>query len=151
MLDHLEAQKAAALEFMHALVYRQDERVTDLNFGTIVMGNLTSAERVTVLAAGGIGCGSSGALVCTGPVQAASYRVTGTQGQVVTVSSPTATSLSGPGGASLAFTPLFPATVSLTNSGATGNLFSVGGYVDIDADTVDGVYTGEIDIRVAYQ
>ncbi|KAH9827912.1 hypothetical protein Tdes44962_MAKER02666 [Teratosphaeria destructans] len=30
MIDYLESQKAAALEFMHALVYRQDERVVDL-------------------------------------------------------------------------------------------------------------------------
>jgi hypothetical protein len=124
----------------------------DLNFGTIVMGAVTANEAVTISGSGAVTCGTSGALTCTGQPQSALYRVNGTQGQVVTVSSAAPSFvLNGPNGATLSFVPSFPATVTLANSGATGTEFTVGGSVTISSSTVDGLYSGQIEIQVAYQ
>lgn len=124
----------------------------DLNFGTIVMGTLTANETVSINAAGVVSCGSSGNLVCTGTPQSAGYRITGTQGQVVVVSSAAASfPLSGSNGGTLNFVPSLPTPITLGNSGSPGNDFSVGGSVSIGSATPDGVYQGQIDIQVAYQ
>jgi hypothetical protein len=124
----------------------------DLNFGTIVMGAVTANEAVTISGSGAVTCGTSGALTCTGQPQSALYRVNGTQGQVVTVSSAAPSFvLNGPNGATLSFVPSFPATVTLANSGATGTEFTVGGSVTISSSTVDGLYSGQIEIQVGYQ
>jgi hypothetical protein len=124
----------------------------DLNFGTIVMGAVTANEAVTISGSGAVTCGTSGALTCTGQPQSALYRVNGTQGQVVTVSSAAPSFvLNGPNGATLSFVPSFPATVTLANSGATGTEFTVGGSVTISSSTVDGLYSGQIEIQAAYQ
>lgn len=124
----------------------------NLNFGTVVMGNITANETVTINAAGTVTCGTSGNLACTGTPQSAGYRVTGTQGQTVVISSSAASfPLTGSNGGTLNFVPTFPATLVLGNSGSPGNDFSVGGSVTIGPSTADGVYTGQIDIQVAYQ
>ena len=51
----------------------------------------------------------------------------------------------------LVFTPNAPASVNLTNSGAPGTNFSVGGSIIITPTTTDGVYTGNINVTVDYQ
>jgi ABC-type amino acid transport substrate-binding protein len=132
-------------------------KLTDLNFGTIVMGTISADQTVTISGAGVVSCGASGAgLTCTNTAQAtasaASYRVTGTQGQVVVISSsPSTLSTTNGGGASLAFTPIIPGPLTLQSSGSAGNDFNVGGSIVIKSSTVDGVYTGDIDVQVAYQ
>ena len=124
-----------------------------LNFGTIVMGTLTGNETVSISQAGAVTCGSSGNLVCSGSPTSARYTVTGTQGQVVVISSSAASftlnNLTQAG--SLTLVPSFPTSLTLGNSGAPGNTFTVGGSVTIGTATTDGVYQGEIDIQVAYQ
>jgi hypothetical protein len=132
-------------------------RLTNLNFGTIVMGTITGDQTVTISGAGVVSCGASGAgLTCTNTAQAtaaaASYRITGTQGQVVVVSStPSTLSTTNGGGATLAFTPIVPGPITLQNSGSAGNDFNVGGSIVINNSTVDGVYTGDVEVQVAYQ
>jgi hypothetical protein len=131
----------------------QLEALRDLNFGTIVMGTIIGNQTVSIDAAGTVSCGASGGgLTCVdSPVPtSALYRVRGTQGQVVVVSVG-ATSLAGPGSASLAFTPIALTGLTLQNSGSVGDEFGVGGSITINSSTVDGVYAGEIDVRVAYQ
>lgn len=125
----------------------------DLNFGTIVMGTITADQTVSISEAGVVSCGASGGgLTCAGSPTSAAYRITGTQGQVVVVSSAAPSfPLSGSNGGTLAFVPSFPSQLTLSNSGSSGNDFNVGGAVVINASTVDGVYSGEIDIQVAYQ
>lgn len=125
----------------------------DLNFGTIVMGTITGDQTVSISAAGVVSCGASGGgLTCTGTPTSASYRITGTQGQVVVVSSSAASfPLSGSNGGSLSFTPSLPSNITLGNSGSPGNDFNVGGSVVINSSTADGVYSGQIDVQVAYQ
>jgi hypothetical protein len=124
----------------------------NLNFGTIVMGTLTGDDVVSISQAGSVACGSSGNLTCSGSPQAASYRITGTQGQVVSISSAAPSyTLSGSNGGTLSFVPSLPGSLTLGNSGAPGNDFSVGGSITIGTATVDGVYSGQIDVQVSYQ
>lgn len=124
----------------------------NLNFGTIVMGDGTYTDVVSINQAGSVSCGTSGKLSCSGSPMAASYRVTGTQGQVVTISSSAPSfALTGSNGGTLEFVPSYPASLTLGNSGSPGNDFSVGGSITISNGTTDGVYAGEIDIQVSYQ
>lgn len=131
-------------------------KLADLNFGTIVMGAITDNQVVTISGAGVVTCGSGGSLTCTNTAQAtaaaASYRVTGTQGQVVVISSsPSSLSTTNAGGSTLLFTPIAPANLTLQSSGDAGNDFNVGGSITVTSSTVDGVYSGEVDVQVAYQ
>lgn len=123
----------------------------NLDFGTIVMGTLTANETVSVTTAGR-NCGTSGNLSCTGTFTTAQFRVNGTTGQQVLVTSATPNYvLTGSNGGTLTLTPSFPSTVTIDNSGNPGSLFEVGGSFVIGSATVDGVYSGTIDIQVSYQ
>jgi hypothetical protein len=127
----------------------------DLSFGTIVMGTIVGDQTVSIDGAGVVTCGAAGGgLTCAGNPTAtsAAYRVTGTQGQVVVISSAAPSfSLTNVNGGTLAFTPSFPTSLTLGSSGAAGNDFNVGGSVVINSSTNDGIYSGQIDIQVAYQ
>lgn len=129
----------------------QLQGLRNLDFGTIVMGTLTANQTVSVTPSGRT-CGSGSGLTCSGTFTTAQYRVNGTNGQQVTVSSVTPTySLTNGSGGSLTLTPSFPANVTIDNSGNPGVLFEVGGSFVITPTTPDGVYSGTIDIQVAYQ
>ena len=54
------------------------------------------------------------------------------------------------GGGTLTLTPVGQASVTLANSGAPGDDFAIGGSIDIAPTTVDGVYTGTVDVKVDY-
>lgn len=129
-------------------------RLTNLNFGTIVMGTITGDQTVSISGAGVVTCGAG--LTCTNTAQAtaaaASYRITGTQGQVVVISGqPSTLTTTNGAGASLSFTPILPGPLTLQNSGSAGNDFNVGGSIVINSSTQDGVYSGDVEVQVAYQ
>lgn len=126
-----------------------------LNFGTIIMGAISSDQVVSIDGAGAVTCGVSG-LTCTNTASAtatsASYSVTGTQGQVVLISTaPTPLTTTNGTGGTLTLTPKAPDKLTLGNSGAAANDFTVGGSITISSTTQDGVYAGEVDVQVAYQ
>ena len=123
----------------------------DLDFGTIVVGTLGGTQTVSVSQGGALG-GCSGALTCSGTVQSAQYRVTGTNNFTVNIAATASnlTNTTSGGGETLAFTPDAPASVGLGNSGAVGVDFTVGGSIDIDPTTVDGLYEGDINVTVDY-
>lgn len=122
----------------------------NLDFGTIVMGTLGGSVTVSMSQAGIVTCATG--LTCTGAPQSALYRVTGTQGQQVIISSATPTfTLTGSNGGTMAFTPSFPASITLGALNAPANDFNVGGSIVIASNQQDGVYSGQIDIQVAYQ
>jgi hypothetical protein len=123
----------------------------NLDFGTIVLGNLTSSQTVTVSTTGRT-CGSGGQLTCSGTFATAQYRVLGTNNQVVLISTATPTStLTNAAGNRLTLTPSMPRTVTMPNSGNQGVVFDVGGSLTIAAGTPDGLYSGTMDVQVAYQ
>jgi hypothetical protein len=128
-----------------------------LNFGTIVMGTISGNQVVSIDGDGKVTCGvEGGGLTCTDTAAttaaSASYSVTGTQGQVVRISTaPTTLNNTSGGGGTLTLTPKAPEQLTLGNSGAAANDFTVGGSITISSSTIDGVYAGEVDVQVAYQ
>lgn len=126
----------------------------DLNFGTIVMGTMASAQTVEMDLSGAITtCGTSGGgLTCVGTPTSAAFNVTGTQGQQLKITAAATYQLTGPGGAALTFTPTLPVgnVVTLPNSGTNGVDFNMGGKVVIATNQAEGIYSGEVNITVEY-
>jgi hypothetical protein len=126
--------------------------VRNLNFGTIVLGaGLGASEAVSITQAGVVTCGPN--LTCSGTVASAQYGVTGTNNlwvNIVATASNLTNTTSG-GSETLVFTPNAPASLQLSNSGAPGDLFQVGGAIAVDSATVDGLYVGNMEVTVDYQ
>jgi hypothetical protein len=118
-----------------------------LDFDTIVMNGVTADRTVTVNDDATITCDTE--LVCAATGTVPTYTVTGTQGQQVNIIKNGST-LNGSNGGTLTLTPVGAASITLTNSGATGDDFTIGGSIVIGAATVDGVYTGTVDVEVDY-
>jgi hypothetical protein len=114
-----------------------------LDFGTIVMNGVTANRTVTLNADATITCATE--LVCAASGTVPTYNVRGTQGQTVNIIK-NASSLTGSNGGSLTLTPVGAASVLLTNSGSPGVDFTIGGAITIGTGTVDGVYTGTVDV-----
>ena len=124
----------------------------NLSFGTVVLNAGTwSGEVVSMTQAGVLTCGGGVNVTCSGTPTSAIYHLVGTNGAVVTVSSP-GFNLNGPGGVTLAFTPNAPATVNLGATGSTTGVdFGVGGSITLASTTVDGLYTGNFAVTADYQ
>lgn len=124
----------------------------NLDLGTIVLsGTGTFSATVGVDRDGNFDCdGDSGDVTCSGTVTAAEYNVSGTNNQVVTIASDDVT-LSDGNGNDLTLTPDHAGTVTLTNSGAPGTDFGVGGSITVTDATPDGVYTGSFAVTADYQ
>lgn len=122
-----------------------------LNFGTIVMNGLTASRTISLDAAGVLDCaGGSTEVVCSGATSVPTYNVRGTNNMVVTVIKNTSTLSNGAGG-TLTLTPVGQNTVTLTNSGAPGTDFGIGGSISIATTQAEGLYTGTVDVQVDYQ
>ena len=149
------AQSGAASQKAQASVKVQKPlqltALRDLQFGTVLVGTFAGTQTVTINA-GGRTCGSGAVLVCSGTFNTAQFRVTGSNNQVVLISSPAPTvTLSNGLGATLSLTLSFPSSISIDNSGNQGKIFDVGGSLPFTSTMADGIYTGTIDIQVAYQ
>ena len=120
-------------------------RNADLDFATIVPTSVAST--VTVTPAGARTCGVG--LVCLGTAAASDFGVTGTTGQVVTVSVPTTVSLTGPGAAMSASLVASASTITL----AALNTFQVGGTLSVGANQLEGSYVtaAPFTVTVNYQ
>ena len=121
----------------------------NLDFGVIVLNNTTFAsETVSVAGAtGAVTCGGGVNMTCSGTPASARYTLAGSAGAVVAVSSP-GFNLSN-GAANLAFTPSYPATVTLDGTGAGEVL--LGGSIPVAGNTPEGVYTGTFNVTANYQ
>lgn len=119
-----------------------------LEFGQVVLGAGTGSWTVAVSLAGVRTCPAP--LVCTGVARPAILNVAGSNGQVVRVTA-SASDLVSAAGDRLRFTPVAPATVTLTNSGTPGKDFNVGGSLTLTAATPDGTYSGTVQVTVDYQ
>ena len=126
--------------------------VGQLNFADIVIPAAgVAATRTIALSDTNVrDCAGAVDVVCSGTTSVPTYTVTGTNREVVTVFAPPQT-LSGSNGGTIDFRPVAPATVTLPNSGNTGVSFPIGGEIDIAPATVDGLYTGNINLTVDYQ
>lgn len=127
--------------------------VQDLDFGTVLLsgaGPWTGA--VISIAQDGSRTCSNVNVTCSDLTAAATYNVTGTQGQVVSIIvDPTLNLVNANDGTTiLPMTVDAPASLTLTNSGALGDNFSIGGSITVDSTTLDGVYSGTFDVTVDY-
>lgn len=122
-----------------------------MNFGDLMLSGAGtwSGAVVSMSRLGVVTCPAN--VTCSGSTQAATYNVTGTNNQQVTISVPSVTMTHASiTGAQLTMTPNAPGTLILTNSGAPGNDFSIGGSITLASDTPDGVYTGTFNVTVDY-
>ncbi|WP_395624022.1 DUF4402 domain-containing protein [Sphingomonas daechungensis] len=123
----------------------------NLDFGTITLGTVAAGgETVAMNQAGVVTCGSGG-LTCSGTPVSAAYNVQGTNNQVVVITAVASPLTNANDGTTLSFSPNAPASVTLTNSGAPGTNFNVGGSITIVPATTDGVYSGNVNVTVDYQ
>jgi hypothetical protein len=118
-----------------------------LDFGTIVMNGVTANRTVTLNDDTSITCATE--LVCDLNGTVPSYTATGTQGQTVNIIKNTS-SLTGSNGGSLTLTPVGQSSFVMPNSGTTGYTFPIGGSIVIASTTIDGVYTGTVNVEVEY-
>lgn len=127
------------------------KRVADLNFGSVVMPLVTSAGTVSLSQANVRTCAAQ--FTCSGATTVASYNLVGTNNTVVVITARPSqlANTTNTGAATLTFTPIAPATVTLANSGNVGTNFTVGGSITLPATTAPGTYTGTIDISADYQ
>ena len=119
----------------------------DLNFGQILL--TAGPSTVSISMAGMVTCGAG--LTCTGAPRQAIFNVAGTNGQVVRITAVASDLTNSTDGSKIRYTPVAPASVTLTNSGAPGKDFGVGGSIAISATTTDGTYAGDIVITAEYQ
>jgi hypothetical protein len=124
----------------------------NLDFGIITTGTVAvGGETVTLSQAGVVTTCGSGGLTCSGAPQSGGYGVQGTNNQVVQIFAVASNLTNANDGSLLSFTPSAPATITLTNAGAPGTPFSVGGSITILPATTDGTYTGNMNVTVDYQ
>jgi hypothetical protein len=121
---------------------------TNLDLGKIVVwGNGT----ITMDASGNIVC-TTGSLTCDLTGSPATYKVTGSNNQVVTITKPDVTLSHQTDATAPTLTLKLNGqdTVQLPNSGTNGATFSVGGQMDIPESVKDGVYMGNLNVTVQY-
>jgi hypothetical protein len=125
--------------------------VRDLDLGTIVLGpGSWSGASVGLTRAGVFTCANANT-TCSGAVQTAQYKLTGTNNQVVTVTAPNVTLTNQNDNVStLVMTVDNPGTVNLGNSGSTGLTFALGGSINVASTTPDGTYFGTFNVTVNY-
>ncbi len=122
--------------------------VQDMDFGTVTLVD-QGPTTITVAQNGTRTCPGT-AVTCSGTSAAASYRITGTNNQLVTVNSGNVT-MTGPAGSTpLLLTVNAPPSVNLSNSGNAGTNFSIGGSIAVAGTQAEGTYTGTFAVTVEY-
>jgi len=120
----------------------------NLDFGTVLLGT-AGTSTVSLSMAGVLTCGAG--LTCSGVTRQAIFNVQGSNGQVVRITAVPSDLTNSTDGSKLRFTPIAPASVTLTNSGSPGKDFNLGGSITIASTTTDGTYVGNIEITADYQ
>lgn len=125
--------------------------VQGLDLGTVVLGSGTwSGATVTLSRDGVLTCGAN--VICSGATQVAVYNVSGSKSQTVIITAPDVTLVSQTDASQmLTLVVDSPATVTLTNSGARGTDFPLGGSISVDSTTADGEYAGTFEVTAEYQ
>lgn len=120
----------------------------NLDFGTITLSGTPGTYQVSMSLTGVLTCPSG--VTCAGAPMPAILNAQGSQGQTVRISVAPSDLVNSVDGSRIAFTPIAPASITLTNSGAPGRDFNLGGSIDIPS-TADGTYSGNIVVTADYQ
>ena len=120
----------------------------DLDFGTITLSGATGSYTVAISMTGALTC-PSGA-TCAGTPLPAIMNVQGSNNNTVRITVAATNLVNSVNGSTIAFTPVAPATMAITNSGAPGHDFNIGGSIVVPA-TADGTYSGNVQVTVDYQ
>jgi hypothetical protein len=124
----------------------------DFTLGSISVRGGTWSGAVVSLSRGGVLSCTNPNTICSGVVQTALYRTTGTNNRVVMISAPPVTMVNQTDPTrKLTLTPDAPASVLLTSSGLPGIVFPVGGSITLNSNVADGLYTGTFNVTVDYQ
>ena len=126
-------------------------KLQDLDLGTVTLGpGSWSNATVSLSNAGTLGCANAN-LICSGATLVAQYNVQGSNQQTVRISAPNVT-LTNQSNSSETLTLVTdaPATILLTNSGAPGVDFSIGGSVALNSTTDPGTYVGTFNVTIDY-
>ena len=122
-------------------------KLQDLDFGTLTIAGFTGVRTITLSRAGVITCAAE--IVCSGVTRQARFNVQGTNQQVVLLTYSPATLSNGVD--SIPFTANGQPSLTLTNSGAPGIDFDVGGSISLVPTLVGGTYNGTITVTAEYQ
>lgn len=126
-------------------------KVSDLDFGTVLLPSSVSGTlNVKVDQAGAMTC-TTGLTCAATAASVGGYNVKGTNKQVILITAPDVTMTNSTQAGSIVVKLDAPASVTLPNSGNTGQNFAVGGNFDITSATTDGVYSGDMNVTVDYQ
>lgn len=120
----------------------------NLDFGTITLSGTPGTYTVSIDVNGQLSC-PSGA-TCSGLAQPAILNAQGSRGQVVAISVASSNLVNAVDSSTIAFTPVAPTSITLSNSGFPGNDFNVGGSIAIPS-TADGTYSGNVVVTANYQ
>ena len=120
----------------------------DLDFGIVTLSGTPGTYTVSISMTGIVTC-PSGLTCAVAPVPAI-LNVAGSNGQAVRITVAASDLVNAVDGSTIPFTPVAPATITLTNSGAPGRDFNIGGSIDIPS-TADGTYTGNVVVTAEYQ
>lgn len=126
-------------------------KLQDLDLGTVTLGpGVWSNATLSLSQTDVLSCSSSN-VVCSGATTVAQYNVQGSNQQTVRISAPNVTLTNqSDSSQSLTLVTDAPTTVYLTNSGAPGVNFSIGGSVAIASTTAAGTYVGTFNVTVDY-
>ncbi len=146
-----ESDALASVRVLRALVLTAEE---DLNLQTVVLsGAAPFTASVGVAQDGTPSCGAGA--TCSGTMTPATYRVTGADNQIVTISVDSTLALENQTDTTapdLVLAVDVPASVDLGDDGSTvGMAFNIGGSISVTDSTVDGVYEGTFAVSAEYE
>lgn len=127
-------------------------KLQDLDLGSVTLNpGLWSNVTVGLSRTGILSCGSVN-VTCSGATRVAQYNVQGSNQQIVRINVPNVTLINQSDVTqTLLLTTDKPASVTLTNSGAPGTNFAIGGSVTLNSTTVSGTYIGTFNVTADYQ
>lgn len=124
--------------------------IQDLEFGTVLIGTGSwPGATLRLSRAGVLTCPAQ--LICSGLTRVAQYNVAGSNNTTVRISAPDVTLVNQSDSTkTLTMAVDSPGSIMLTNSGAPGHNFPLGGSIQLNSTTANGTYTGTFNVTVDY-
>lgn len=124
--------------------------IQNLDLGTVLIGTGSwSGTTLSLSRAGVLTCPAP--LVCSGATRVARYNVAGSNNTTVRIIVPDVTLVNQSDSTkTLTMVVDSPGSVMLTNSGAPGHNFPLGGSIQLNSTTANGTYVGTFNVTVDY-